>query len=238
MSTAPELIVIVPSRGRPAAAAELVSAFRDTCTASTRLVLAIDEDDQSGPDYIQVVADAHKQAVPPALAVVSVASAPSTMVKALNVVAVAEAGAVDAIAFMGDDHRPRTSGWDRAYLSALRQMGTGIVYGDDLLQHERIPTQVAMTSGIVQALGHMAPPTLTHLFVDNYWRDLGEGAGCLHYLPDVVVEHVHPFAGKAPMDGGYARVNAHAMYRADSVAYAAYVVDHLADDIAKVKALR
>ena len=84
----------------------------------------------------------------------------------------------------------------------------------------------------------MAPPTLTHLFVDDYWRMLGRTAGCLRYLPDVVVEHVHPFAGKAAMDEGYARVNDHAMYARDHAAFAAWSAEHLGDDIAKVQALR
>ncbi len=44
--------------------------------------------------------------------------------------------------------------------------------------------------------------------VDNYWRDLGTAAGCLTYLPDAIVEHLHPSAGKAALDEGYGRVNA------------------------------
>jgi hypothetical protein len=140
---------------------------------------------------------------------------------------------------MGDDHRPRTQGWDVAYVQALRAMGsTGIVYGNDLLQGQNIPTQVAMTSDIVQALGYMAPDSLTHLFVDNYWKDLGVGAGCLTYLADVIVEHLHPFAGKALMDEGYHRVNAPSMYATDQGAYTAYVQGQLLADIRTVREVR
>jgi hypothetical protein len=86
--------------------------------------------------------------------------------------------------------------------------------------------------------GHMAPATLTHLYVDNYWRDLGQGAGCLRYLPDVIVEHMHPIAGKAEWDDGHVRVNALAMYQRDSDAYADYAGSHLLSDVEKVRALR
>jgi hypothetical protein len=227
-----DLVVIVPSRGRPQAAAELIEAFRQTRTTA-HLRFAVDEDDPAREEYAQVI--------PPPFGVIDTGGKPSTMVRALNAVAVDLAVGEDspfAIGFMGDDHRPRTSGWDRRYVEALRELGTGIVYGNDLLQGERIPTQVAMTADIVRALGHMAPPALTHLYVDNYWRDLGEAAGCLRYLPDVVVEHMHPVAGKADWDEGHKRVNAHAMYQRDAEAYGRYVTEHFAADLAKVQALR
>lgn len=228
MTDDPELLVIVPSRGRPAAVEDLLAAAAKTCTAKTRFLFAIDADDPTADGYVQTAGHLY------------VNHGPKTMVAALNAAAGAYLTApsrFDAVAFMGDDHRPRTVGWDRAYLDALTDLGTGIVYGEDLLQGENLPTQVAMTADIVRALGHMAPPTLTHLFVDNYWRDLGQAAGCLRYLPDVTVEHLHPFAGKAPMDEGYSRVNDHSMYRIDALAYAEYAQFNLLADVAKVKAL-
>jgi hypothetical protein len=235
MSLDPDLLVIVPSRGRPAAVAGLAASFLLTCTADTGLVFAVDDNDPLGDAYAEAIAD-----VPYEEASLWINRGEKTMVAALNgAVTAMLTDTTKAVAFMGDDHRPRTVGWDHAYLDALQRMGTGIVYGDDLLQHARIPTQVAMTANIVRTLGHMAPASLTHLFVDNYWRDLGAHAGCLHYLPDVVVEHMHPFAGKADWDAGHIRVNDHVMYRADSVAYGLYAADgKLAADVAKVKALR
>jgi hypothetical protein len=139
---------------------------------------------------------------------------------------------------MGDDHRPRTRGWDAAYLEALHDLGTGIVYGDDLLQGANLPTQCAMTSNIVQALGCMAPATLRHMYVDNAWRALGEAAGCLRYLPEVVVEHLHPVAGKAEWDDNYRRVNAPEMYGHDADAFGEYLRGQFAEHVAKVQRLR
>jgi hypothetical protein len=231
-----DLLVIVPSRGRPAAVPALAAAFRETCTAETRLVFAVDHDDPEIFVYNEAIALEHAR-LPFGLVQLWVNEGPKTMVAALNGAA-SDLLTGPAVAFMGDDHRPRTVGWDGTYLDALFELGTGIVYGDDLLQGERIPTQVAMTSNIVREVGFMAPPTLTHLFVDNYWRDLGQGAGCLRYLPNVVVEHLHPFANKAPWDAGHMRVNAPEMYQRDQLAYSAYAAAHLADDVAKVKALR
>jgi hypothetical protein len=102
------------------------------------------------------------------------------------------------------------------------------VYGNDLLQGANLPTAVFMTSDIIRALGWMVPPSLQHLYVDDSWRDLGRSAACLQYLPDVVIEHVHPFAlgadhrPKAELDDGYRRVNAPGVYAADEAAYRAW----------------
>jgi hypothetical protein len=229
----PELITIIPTRGRPGTVAPLALTFETTCTADTQLVFAVDSSD---PDLL-----AYAEEIAPTSAILWINQGERTMVAALNSAAKMAVNDPDvaAVAFMGDDHRPRTRGWDRRYLDELHHLGAGIVYGDDLLQHVRIPTQVAISANIIRALGRMAPPTLTHLFVDNYWRDLGVGAGCLRYLPDVVVEHMHPYAGKADWDAGHRRVNDHTMYAHDQAAYGTYVHNHHLDaDVEKVKALR
>lgn len=214
-----DLVVIVPSRGRPQAAAELAQTFDATCSTDTELVFAVDRDDPTLPEYqglLGMVGDSH------------------SMVEALNRtaldVATRSPNRPFAIAFMGDDHRPRTVGWDRAYLDALTSL-PGIVYGNDLIQGVKLPTQCAMSASVVRALGHMAPPVLTHLYVDNYWLEIGQASGCITYLPDVVVEHVHPVGGTAEWDAGYRRVNSRAMYGRDQAAYVAYMAEHRDRDV-------
>lgn len=229
------LAVVVPSRGRPHTVAELAQSFRDTCTERTWLLFAVDEDDPEHQAYTDAVAEQlvrHGR--------VTMASQPNgTMVTALNhgariLLDAHEHVRPDAIGFMGDDHRPRTEGWDRAYLTALQSL-PGIVYGNDLLQGASLPTQCAISAPIVRALGHMAPEVLTHLYVDNYWRDLGRATGCLSYLPEVVVEHLHPMAGKAAWDDGHRRVNRPSVYERDGYAYAAYWGEHQARDVLAVR---
>lgn len=240
-----DLVVIVPSRERPAAAAPLIEAFRATCTGNTRLVLALDESDPTRQGYVDAAFRSGES--------VSVIVTPSkTMVEALNNAAGVVTGQIGdradgsfdtvaafAVGFMGDDHCPRTVGWDTAYLEALHELGTGLVYGNDLIQGERIPTQVAMTADIIRELGHMAPAVLTHLYVDNYWKSLGTSADCIRYLPDVIVEHRHPSVGKAEWDAGYVRVNESRMYARDEAAFRQYDLDgRFAADVLKVRALR
>ena len=227
------LVVIVPSRGRPDSISELSTAFADTAyDPDTRLVVAVDYDDPDLRRYRDVVVGCRYQAT-----IITVAG--GCLSAALNEAAETISGdpTVEAIGFMGDDHRPRTPGWDTSYLAALRQMTAGIVYGDDGLQHETLPTQCAISVSIVRALGWMCPPTLRHLWIDNIWLDLGSAAGCLRYLPNVVVEHMHPYVGKGEMDDGYERVNSTEMINLDRAAYELYVANQLPSDVEKVKAI-
>lgn len=223
----PDLVVVVPSRGRPEQAAALLAVFDQTCTADTSVVFAVDDNDPTRFQY------------PGWSGTRGAVFCPSrSMGEALNLTATAAAPECFAVGFMGDDHRPRTAGWDAAYVDALREIGTGIVFGDDLLQGARLATQCAMTSNIIRTLGYMAPPSLVHLYFDNFWTSLGREAGCLRYLPDVVVEHVHPVAGKARWDANYARVNSSAMYERDEAAWLEYAGSQFRVDVDKVLTLR
>jgi hypothetical protein len=230
-----DLVVIVPSRGRPAAVRDLADAFAHTCTAPTRLVIAVDNDDPTGDRYSGEM----QQSRFPSWEIRR--SDADNMVSALNIAACWATAIPDppfAVGFMGDDHRPRTVGWDHAYLDALTDLGTGIVYGNDLLQGPNLPTQCAVTADIVRALGYLAAPSLTHLYVDNFWLQLGRWADCIRYLPDVVVEHMHPVAGKAQWDEGYVRVNSPGMYADDERAFRDYSTTGLAADVRKIRELR
>ena len=140
--------------------------------------------------------------------------------KAAN--AIAKQDKYDFFAFLGDDHRPRTAEWDLQLMAAM-QRRPSMAYGNDLLQGKRLPTMITMTSDIVKALGGMVPPNMKHLYLDNFWKKLGEDLGSLTYLDDVIVEHMHPVAGKAEWDEGYKEVNAQEVYSFDALAYQNYI---------------
>ena len=146
------------------------------------------------------------------------------------------AGRYPFLASLGDDHVPRTPGWDAALVRAIREMGgTGFAYPHDGIR-EDIPEAVVMSSDIVRALGWMALPDCQHYYIDNAWADLGRQAGCIRLLRAVAVDHVHPSAGLAPADGLNA-ANA-AKISPDRDAWLAWRATRMADDAAKIRALR
>ncbi|MFG1683511.1 hypothetical protein ACGFNP_25305 [Nonomuraea sp. NPDC049269] len=208
-----DLLVIVPSRGRPHNIADLYVAWSETTHRDAHPLVAVDDDDPSLPEYQRVCS----------LTGVELEVGPRLrLTGTLNKVASERAPHHKAIAFMGDDHRPRTIGWDSHIMAALDGLGTGIVYGNDLLQGERMATAVAMTSNIVSTLGYMAPPQMVHLCLDLCWVDWGKAIDRLAYLPDTVIEHMHPAVGKAQSDRGYEEANSPEQTAADHAAYQAY----------------
>lgn len=159
------------------------------------------------------------------------------MVHKLNHAALRQAENYRALGFMGDDHRPRTLGWNAHFVQKLRKCRYGIAYGNDLYQGERLPTQWTMTSNIVNALGCMVPAPVEHLYCDNAVLELGRGAKCVYYMADVVIEHVHPVTGKVKSDAGYKRVNSREQYQRDGAAFRKWKQDRRVRDIALVTAL-
>ena len=228
-----DLLVIVPSRGRPGRLREMLDASLSLSEALTDATVGFDDDDPFLPAYEALGADPQWSR-----GHVLWHSGPrDTVAGWTNRLAVREGlGCYRALASLSDDHMPRTPGWDRLLLEAIDGMGgTGFAYGNDLLQGEILSTSVVVSSDIVAALGWLAEPSMRHYRIDNVWKELGEGAGCLAYLPDVIIEHMHPGAGKSGFDATYA---AEAPYAPeDDAAWEIWRAQRKAADVATITAL-
>lgn len=141
------------------------------------------------------------------------------------------------IAFFGDDHVIKSS-WESEMISYFNQQnGIGIAYGNDLLQGERLPTAVCISSNIIKELGYMIPPSLLHMYADNFWVDLGKATNCIKYFPNIVWEHMHPDNGKAQRDTQYDY--AATVVQLDQQAYHSYIHNGLfQSDIQKINNLK
>jgi hypothetical protein len=214
-----ELITVVPTRSRPQNVANVVKAWWATGAfrQGAELHFVIDGDDPAYPEYVRQLEQARDDTPYSDRAVTyAVHGTWQPLVPKLNA-AVADLllWSPFAIGFAGDDHLPRTHGWVRDYVTALRK-GAAIVYGDDGYQGENLPTEWAMRADAIRALGRMIPAPVDHLYCDNSVRDLGARTGLLRYLPTVTM---HPAAGKADSDDQYERVNGRQQYRGDRPAY-------------------
>lgn len=213
------LLVIVPSRKRPKACDELLREFQAN-SDNADILFGLDDDDKSqySPEVL-----AHAE-INPRL----------RMGGTLNLLALKNADIYEFIGFMGDDHRPRTKGWDTQLCDAIGDKA-GVAYGNDLLQGANLPTAVVLSSEIIRKIGYMVPPTLVHMYMDNFWRDFGDKLGNLKYLDDVIVEHLHYLAGKAVNDLQYQEVNSASVYENDRIAYELYLAGQFDKDLLKVK---
>ena len=209
-----EMIILVPTRGRPSNAVELL-AEHDKLSTHSDILFIIDANDPEHDQYeFEVGADK----------CMTIENETRGMAYPINKAAnaIVKENKYQYFAFLGDDHRPRTAGWDGILIQAM-QRRPSMAYSNDLLQGERLPTMITMTSDIVAALNGMVPPKMKHLYLDNFWKKLGQDLGALTYLDHVIVEHMHPIAGKAEWDEGYKEVNATEIYAFDALAYQNYI---------------
>lgn len=207
------MAIIVPSRGRPDNIKALIESMRKTITAD-ELWVVCDSDDPELQGYQDLGIEN----------LLIFDRTQKGMARPLNLAVryILKNHTIEHFAFLGDDHRPRTIYWDQDFRNVLEQ-GIGIVYGNDLFQGENLPTAVGMHGTIVRELNGMVPEGLLHLYLDNFWKQIGQDVGSLTYLPETIIEHMHPLAGKAEVDQGYIDVNASEIYDADKIIFDQYM---------------
>lgn len=218
---------LVPSRGRPTNVRRLWQAWQDT-EAVAELIIIVDEDDpklsEYEEDHARYGVDYTLIEIPPMGCIGRILNefAPRLAQHGMT-----DDVPADAVGFMGDDHLPRTIGWDRLLLSSLRTSThrPAIAYprdggiGDQL----RLPTSVLLDADVITKLGWMVPPGLQHMYLDNFWRDLGNELGALVFVTDALVEHMHPAVGKSGWDDRYQAVNSDKIYDGDEHRYQEFV---------------
>ena len=217
------LNILVPSRERPDNAHRLLDQIRTTAPkdAPIFVTFAVDSDDPTLEQYPDKYCNR-----------VSVSG--GSMVQALNEVAMDKARGSEYLAFLGDDTLPQGD-WYPRVMEALMTQRNSIVYGNDLIHGEGLPTSVFMDSNIVKTLGYMAPPNQKQLFVDNYWKALGEALGTLTYLPEVIIEHLHPLVGKAPSDASYVLSNSFDRWKHDEDSFNEHMSTQFPLDLEKLR---
>lgn len=222
------LKVVVPSRGRPENIERLACGIRDTTNSRvTSLTVVVDHDDPALQRYITLAG--HHQWWDLVVQVGNQKLGPI-----LNAHAVPLAHTCTHLAFMGDDHLPRSPLWDEILINALHGR-PGVAYGNDLFQGPNLPTAVVISSDLIRTLGYMQPRQLVHLYFDDFWKLLGESVGNLAYRGDVVIEHLHPIAGKAEWSAQYAWTTSAQQLGEDGQRYRQYLQDEWPGELARLK---
>jgi len=221
-----EMALIVPSRGRPKNIQRLYNALVET-ESDVDLYVGIDQDDPAIEQYLQLQFDTDITMV--------VSPERKRFGPTLNTISKYIANEYPFLAWCGDDHLPRTKKWDERYRDELKRMNAGIVYGNDLVQGINIPTQMGFTSNIVKALGYAVPEGFIHLFIDNYFLELGKALDGVSYLEDVIVQHFHPCVGNAEQDLTYREANSPENWTNDQRRFHEYMENELNIDAEKIK---
>lgn len=186
-----DLLLAVPSRGRPGNIARLRDAMAETCQGDTTLIVGLDTDDPARDSYPKDVGrvihpDLHK------------------VTAWVNELTVPRAGAYRYLGHVGDDNLPQTPGWDTQLMAALEE--TPFAFGNDQYPTREPGTlccHVFMRSEVVKTLGYFGPPSIAHMYVDVAWYAWGTACG-ITYLHDVLIPHLHYTSGRAAHDQTYA----------------------------------
>jgi hypothetical protein len=215
-------LVLCPTRGRPDAARETLASFQETRELSdTQLLFVVNADEDQEiyrgmPTFVVPRQDWMNDVL-------------RLMVEHILLV-----GPPDYLGFIGDDNRFRTPGWDSRVVEVLEDRGGGFAYGNDLGRFD-IPSHVFVSSNIVRALGWFGLPGAHHLYLDNTWGHLGEGADCLYFIPDLIIEHLHPLFGKGEMDESYLSSSSHEVFAHDLATYNRWLEEDAERDIQTVR---
>ncbi len=86
-----------------------------------------------------------------------------------------------------DDIEFKTKDWDIILANAI--IKPGISYGNDMLQGKNLCTFPMISGDIVRKLGWLQLPSLNRYAGDVVWKFIAHQARCLHYVPEVIIEH-------------------------------------------------
>lgn len=186
-----DLLLAVPSRGRPGNIARLRDAMRETCRGSTFLLVGLDDDDPRFDEYPGRVTyvirpDLHK------------------VTAWCNELITPLIDDYKYVGHFGDDNVPRTPGWDVQIMQALEK--TPFAFANDQYPGRTPGTlccHVFMRSEVVKTLGYFGPPSISHMYVDVAWYAWGTACG-ITYLHDVLIPHLHYTSGQSGHDQTYA----------------------------------
>jgi UDP-3-O-acyl-N-acetylglucosamine deacetylase len=82
----------------------------------------------------------------------------------------------------------------------------------------------------------MSPPEQIHMFLDNFWKSVGERLNSLTYFDEVIIEHLHAYVGKSELDEMYLSVNNPEVAGGDGKKYHEYMNNKFDNDVNKLKA--
>lgn len=189
--------IIAPTRKRPQNVTRLVESIEDTVSSIHNVELLVyidDDDDESIPALQQAAEHINVNAVQG-----------NQLVGSQMYNELAKLAKGDILMFAADDVVFKTPVWDKIVERKFNEYEDRIlfVYGEDGFQKGRIGTHGFVHRFWWELLGYLLPPKLASAYTDEWVTEVADRVGRKCYLPDLLVEHMHPAVGKAPNDETY-----------------------------------
>lgn len=206
-----KIAILIPSRDRNHKIERLNKLWFDYIdnTITTDCIIVLDEDNEHTytrmPGFIYNIVKSNGS---------------RGIVNPLNQAAITFCNDYEYIGFWGDDHRPNTKNWNSImYSTLIKNKPYSMVYGNDLLQGEKLATEIIIDSLYIKKLGYMLYPMIQHMYSDDLLMYMGKYMNNIHYLDDVIIEHEHYSVGKAVQDDIYCAVSDPVIMEKDKLAY-------------------
>lgn len=201
-----QIAILVPSKGRPDIAKRLVESIQKFSEGFSDIILGVEN--QELKDYKKIKN-------------VSIIQTPATdYAPRLNFMVENLPKKYKYFYLLNDDFVFETP-FESKFLEIAEQLKNCILYGDDGIQHQELPTAPFIDYNVYKVLGFVCPPEFEHYFVDNYWKLLGETLDTLRYLPEIKATHMHHSVSKAEKDATYN--NSESKYWEDKARFQKYL---------------
>ncbi|NJL22243.1 MAG: hypothetical protein HC895_17740, partial [Leptolyngbyaceae cyanobacterium SM1_3_5] len=196
--------LLAPTRGRPDQAIRLALSVLQTASQPKRveLLFYVDNNDAEQANYIQAFQQ-HKPQFDRFLRCALMIGEPIGISKAWNELAARSQG--DLLVMAADDQTYNTAGWDDRLLLELQQFEDEIfcAWFNDGHWGKKLCTFPIVSRRWCLTLGYFTTGLFECLYDDLWMMDLAQRLDRLHYIPDVLTEHLHWSYGKSEIDATY-----------------------------------
>jgi hypothetical protein len=176
--------VVMPTRGRPERCKTAIESLYETAEGEIELIVGFNPDSQYPVD------DRARIYVSP--------TGPSQRTCEMAALATGE------IIMQGsDDFIWRTKGWDRIFHEKAAEHPIACFYFNDGRPDDKMDSCIPVVTRRFYEIAGYFPAHFFHFYGDTWVATIAKMAGCLFYVPEVVVEHMHPKFRKSQWDDTY-----------------------------------
>lgn len=196
--------LLAPTRGRPDQAIRLALSVLQTASQPKRIELLfyVDNNDAEQANYIQAFQQ-QKLQFDRFLRCSLMIGEPIGISKAWNELAARSQG--DLLIMAADDQTYNTAGWDDRLLIEIQRFSDEIfcAWFNDGHWGEKLCTFPIVSRRWCLTLGYFTTGLFECLYDDLWIMDLAQRLDRLHYIPNVLTEHLHWSYGKSEIDATY-----------------------------------
>ena len=197
--------LLCPTRGRASQAMRLALSVLQTVSQADRveLLFYVDSNDPERANYAQAFQQ-HKLQLDRFRRCSLMIGEPIGISKAWNELAARSQG--DLLVMAADDQTYNTPGWDDRLLTEIQPFPDEVfcAWFNDGHWGEKLCTFPIVSRRWCLTLGYFTTGLFECLYDDLWIMDLAQRLDRLHYIPDVLTEHLHWSYGKSDIDATYA----------------------------------